>query len=72
VHFIDLGPLKDAALVAGTVAAALSLVVHHADPKGSIIGFLRSRRLLVFESLLVEGDRAAGSSALVSLAVRRT
>jgi predicted ATPase/DNA-binding winged helix-turn-helix (wHTH) protein len=47
VHFLDLGPLKDDALVASTVAAALGLVVHHADPTDSIISFLRDRRLLL-------------------------
>jgi predicted ATPase len=47
VHFLDLGPLKDRRLVAGTVAAALGLVVHHADPTDSIINFLRKRRLLL-------------------------
>src|SRR3954462_5116740 len=47
VHFLDLGPLKDPALVASTVAAALGLVVHHADPTDSIIAFLRDRRLLL-------------------------
>jgi predicted ATPase/DNA-binding winged helix-turn-helix (wHTH) protein len=47
VRFLDLGPLKDAALVASTVAAALGLVVHHADPTESIISFMRDRRLLL-------------------------
>jgi len=47
VHFLEFGPLKDAALVASTVAAALGLVVHHDDPSGSIINFLRGRRLLL-------------------------
>jgi predicted ATPase/DNA-binding winged helix-turn-helix (wHTH) protein len=47
VHFLDLGPLKDAALVTGTVASALGLVVHHADPTDSIINFLRDRHLLL-------------------------
>jgi predicted ATPase/DNA-binding winged helix-turn-helix (wHTH) protein len=47
VHFLDLGPLRDAALVASTVAAALGLVVHHSDPTDSIISFLRDRRLLL-------------------------
>ena len=47
VHFLDLGPLKDARLVGSTVAAALGLVVHHADPTDSIISFLRNRRLLL-------------------------
>jgi hypothetical protein len=51
VHFLDLGPLKDEALVATTVSAALGLVVHHADPTDSIISFLRDRRLpLVLDS----------------------
>jgi predicted ATPase/DNA-binding winged helix-turn-helix (wHTH) protein len=51
VRFLDLSTLKDAALVAGTVASALGLVVHHADPTDSIISFLRDRRLLlVFDS----------------------
>ena len=45
--FLDLGPLKDATLVASSVAAALGLVVHHADPTDSIIAFLRDRRLLL-------------------------
>ena len=47
VHFLDLGPLRDATLVASTLAAALGLVVHHADPTDSIISFLRDRRLLL-------------------------
>ncbi|WP_262047211.1 ATP-binding protein [Bradyrhizobium sp. Bra78] len=47
VHFLEFGPLKDAALVASTVAAALGLVVHHDDPSGSIVNFLRGRRLLL-------------------------
>ncbi|MBB4397980.1 winged helix-turn-helix domain-containing protein [Bradyrhizobium sp. ERR14] len=47
VHFLEFGPLKDAALVASTVAAALGLVVHHNDPSGSIVSFLRGRRLLL-------------------------
>ena len=46
-YFLDLGPLKDATLVASSVAAALGLVVHHADPTDSIIAFLRDRRLLL-------------------------
>lgn len=51
VRFLDLATLKDAALVAGTVAAALGLVVHHADPTDSIVSFLRDRRLfLVLDS----------------------
>ncbi|WP_100178741.1 ATP-binding protein [Bradyrhizobium nitroreducens] len=47
VHFLEFGPLKDAALVSSTVAAALGLVVHHNDPSGSILNFLRGRRLLL-------------------------
>ncbi|WP_426413084.1 ATP-binding protein [Bradyrhizobium ganzhouense] len=47
VHFLDLGPLKDAALVVSTLAAALGLVVHHSDPTGSVVNFLRGRRLLL-------------------------
>ncbi|MDI3565442.1 winged helix-turn-helix domain-containing protein [Bradyrhizobium sp. Arg816] len=47
VHFLEFGPLKDATLVASTVAATLGLVVHHDDPSGSIINFLRGRRLLL-------------------------
>jgi predicted ATPase/DNA-binding winged helix-turn-helix (wHTH) protein len=47
VRFLDLGTLKDAALVTSTVASALGLVVHHADPTDSIINFLRDRRLLL-------------------------
>ncbi|MBR1174541.1 winged helix-turn-helix domain-containing protein [Bradyrhizobium sp. KB893862 SZCCT0404] len=47
VHFLEFGPLKDAALVASTVAAALGLVVHHDDPSGSIVNVLRGRRLLL-------------------------
>ena len=47
VDFLDLGPLKDATLVASSVAAAVGLVVHHADPTDSIIAFLRDRRLLL-------------------------
>lgn len=33
--------------MASTVAAALGLVVHHNDPGGSIVNFLRVRRLLL-------------------------
>lgn len=47
VHFLDLGPLRDATLVASTLATALGLVVHHADPTDSIISFLRDRHLLL-------------------------
>ena len=47
VHFLDLAPLRDATLVASTVATALGLVVHHADPTESVISFLRDRRLLL-------------------------
>ena len=47
VRFLDLSMLKDATLVAGTVAWALGLVVHHADPTNSIVGYLRDRRLLL-------------------------
>ena len=47
VHFLEFGPLKDAALVSSTVAAALGLVVHHNDPSGGILNFLRGRRLLL-------------------------
>ena len=47
VRFLDLGMLRDGALVAGMVASALGLVVHHADPTDSIISFLRDRRLLL-------------------------
>ena len=47
VHFLEFGSLKDAALVSSTVAAALGLVVHHNDPSGSILNFLRGRRLLL-------------------------
>ncbi|WP_376717382.1 winged helix-turn-helix domain-containing protein [Bradyrhizobium sp. 62B] len=51
VHFLEFGPLKDAALVSSTVAAALGLVVHHDDPSDSIINSLRGRRLLlIFDS----------------------
>ena len=47
VCFLEFGSLKDAALVASTVAATLGLVVHHDDPSGSIVNFLRGRRLLL-------------------------
>lgn len=47
VHFLDLGPLKDSALVVSTVAASLGLVVHQTDPTGGIVSFLRNRRLLL-------------------------
>ena len=47
VHFLDLAPLRDATLVASTVATALGLVVHHANPTESVISFLRDRRLLL-------------------------
>ncbi|WP_346658103.1 winged helix-turn-helix domain-containing protein [Bradyrhizobium sp. 157] len=47
VRFLDLSMLKDATLVAGTVAWALGLVVHHADPTDSIVGYLRDQRLLL-------------------------
>ncbi|WP_247989761.1 winged helix-turn-helix domain-containing protein [Bradyrhizobium sp. 186] len=47
VHFLDLGPLTDVALVASTVAAVLGLVVHDADPTDSIVSFLGNRRLLL-------------------------
>ncbi|XUJ35105.1 winged helix-turn-helix domain-containing protein [Bradyrhizobium japonicum] len=63
VHFLEFGPLKDATLVASTVAAALGLVVHHDDPSGSIVNFLRGRRLLLIldscEHVIDEAARLA-------------
>jgi predicted ATPase/DNA-binding winged helix-turn-helix (wHTH) protein len=51
VRFLDLAILKEGALVAGTIASALGLVVHQANPTDSVINFLRDRRLLlVFDS----------------------
>ena len=47
VRFLDFSMVKDAALVAGTIAWALGLVVHHSDPTDSIVGYLRNRRLLL-------------------------
>jgi predicted ATPase/DNA-binding winged helix-turn-helix (wHTH) protein len=47
VRFLDFSMVKDAALVAGTIAWALGLVVHHSDPTDSIVGHLRNRRLLL-------------------------
>jgi predicted ATPase/DNA-binding winged helix-turn-helix (wHTH) protein len=50
VRFLDLAPLNDPALVPGTIASALGLVVHGSEPTESIISFLRERRyLLVFD-----------------------
>jgi predicted ATPase/DNA-binding winged helix-turn-helix (wHTH) protein len=47
VRFLDFSMVKDAALVAGTIAWALGLVVHHSDPTESIVGYLRNRRLML-------------------------
>jgi predicted ATPase/DNA-binding winged helix-turn-helix (wHTH) protein len=47
VRFLDFSMVKDAALVAGTIAWALGLVVHHSDPTDNIVGYLRNRRLLL-------------------------
>lgn len=47
VRFLDFSMLKDATLVVSTIAWALGLVVHHADPTDSIVGYLRDRRLLL-------------------------
>jgi predicted ATPase/DNA-binding winged helix-turn-helix (wHTH) protein len=47
VRFLDFSMVKDTALVAGTIAWALGLVVHHSDPTDSIVGYLRGRRLLL-------------------------
>ncbi|MBH5371723.1 ATP-binding protein [Bradyrhizobium glycinis] len=47
VRFLDFSMVKDAALVAGTIAWALGLVVQHSDPTESIVGYLRNRRLLL-------------------------
>jgi predicted ATPase/DNA-binding winged helix-turn-helix (wHTH) protein len=47
VRFLDFSMVKDAALVAGTIAWALGLVVHHSDPTDNIVGHLRNRRLLL-------------------------
>ncbi|MGL4559860.1 MAG: ATP-binding protein, partial [Afipia sp.] len=47
VRFLDFSMVRDAALVAGTIAWALGLVVHHSDPTDSIVGYLRNRRLLL-------------------------
>ena len=47
VRFLDFSMVKDGGLVAGTIAWALGLVVHHSDPTDSIAGYLSSRRLLL-------------------------
>jgi predicted ATPase/DNA-binding winged helix-turn-helix (wHTH) protein len=47
VRFLDFSMVKDASLVAGTIAWALGLVVHHSDPTDSIVAHLRNRRLLL-------------------------
>lgn len=47
VRFLDFSMVKDTALVAGTIAWALGLSVHHSDPTDSIVGYLRNRRLLL-------------------------
>jgi predicted ATPase/DNA-binding winged helix-turn-helix (wHTH) protein len=47
VRFLDFSMLKDASLVVGTIAWALGLVVHDADPSDGIIDHLRNRRLLL-------------------------
>jgi predicted ATPase/DNA-binding winged helix-turn-helix (wHTH) protein len=47
VRFLDFSMVKDAAFVAGTIAWALGLSVHHSDPTDSIVGYLRNRHLLL-------------------------
>ena len=51
VHFVDLSQLKNAALVAATVASSLGLVRNDADPSENVINTLRGQRLfLVLDS----------------------
>ena len=44
---VDLAPLTDQALVAGTIAAALGLVVHSEDTNAALVTFLRDKDLML-------------------------
>ena len=61
IRFLDLGPLADASLVAGTLASALGVTAQSGDPTPQVIDNLRERRiLLVFDGCehLVDGVAA--------------
>jgi predicted ATPase len=47
IRFVDLGPIKDPLLVPGAVTLTLGLSVRSSDPTGSLISFLRDRRMLL-------------------------
>jgi predicted ATPase/DNA-binding winged helix-turn-helix (wHTH) protein len=46
-HFIDLGSIRDPALVPGIVASELGLPARSSDPSDSLVAFLREKRLLL-------------------------
>ncbi len=47
VHFVDLGPVRDPALVASAVATALGIAVQAGNPTQGLISFLSERRMLI-------------------------
>jgi predicted ATPase/DNA-binding winged helix-turn-helix (wHTH) protein len=47
VHFVDLGPLGEARLVATAIASTLGLAVQTADPAAALAAFLRDKRCLL-------------------------
>jgi predicted ATPase/DNA-binding winged helix-turn-helix (wHTH) protein len=47
VRFIDLGTIRDPALIPGIVASALGLPARSTDPSVSLVAFLRDKRMLL-------------------------
>ena len=47
VYFIDLGAIRDPALVPGIVASELGLPARSGDPSDSLVAFLREKRLVL-------------------------
>jgi predicted ATPase/DNA-binding winged helix-turn-helix (wHTH) protein len=63
VHFLDLGPLADPALVGGALASALGVMPQAVDPVPAIIDFLRGRRALI---LLDSCEHVVGAAAALA------
>jgi predicted ATPase/DNA-binding winged helix-turn-helix (wHTH) protein len=66
VHFVDLGAIKDPALVPSAVATVLGVLVQAQDPLPSLLAFLAGRRILiVLDSCEHVIDAAASLTARV-------
>ena len=72
VHFVDLGALNDASLLAATVASTLGLSIQSDDAAAALLSYLRDKQvLLIFDTCEHVIDAAAGLAARIVAAAPR-